>query len=90
MTAIVAVMQAGADPTKAGHRPSSNKMVPRKKTIKVLLDSGSDGDLLFHAKGAAKHFPYSTRQVPKPWHTLNGVFHTKGKASVQVKFFELQ
>jgi len=83
----VAVMQAGTDPTKAGRRPS-NKKVPRKKIIKVLLDSGSDGDLLFHAKGAAKHFPYSARQVPKPWRTSNGVFHTKGKASVQVKFFE--
>ena len=80
-------MQAGTDHDKAVHRPS-NKKVPRKKIIKVLLDSGSDGDLLFHKKGAAKHFPYSTRQVPKPWRTSNGVFHTKGKASVQVKFFE--
>ena len=24
----------------------------------------------------------------KPWHTSNGIFHTKGKARVQVKFFE--
>ena len=28
------------------------------------------------------------RQVPKSWHTSNGVFYTKGKAKVQVKFFE--
>jgi hypothetical protein len=26
--------------------------------------------------------------VPKSWHTSNGIFQTKGKASVQVKFFE--
>ena len=38
MTAIAAVMQAG----------TSNKKVPRKKIIKILLDSGSSGDLLFH------------------------------------------
>lgn len=38
----------------------------KKKTIaRVLLDSGSDRDLLFHKKGASKHFPYLTRQVPK-------------------------
>jgi len=87
VTALTAVLQVETDHDKAVHRPS-NKKVPRKKIIKVLLDSGSDGDLLFHKKGTAKHFPYSTRQVPKPWHTSNGVFHTKGKASVQVKFFE--
>jgi hypothetical protein len=87
VTALTAVLQVETDHDKAVHRPS-NKKVPRKKIIKVLLDSGSDGDLLFHKKGTAKHFPYSTRQVPKPWHTSNGIFHTKGKASVQVKFFE--
>ena len=87
MTAIAAVMQAGTDYEKAGHHPS-NKKVPRKKIIKILLDSGSSGDLLFHEKGATKHFPYLARQVPKSWHMLNGVFQTKGKASVQVTFFE--
>jgi hypothetical protein len=87
VTAIAAVMQAGTDYDKAGHHPS-NKKVPRKKIIKILLDSGSSGDLLFHEKGATKHFPYLARQVPKSWHTSNGIFQTKGKASVQVKFFE--
>ena len=29
-----------------------------------------------------------TRQVPKPWSTTNGIFHTKGKCSLQVFFFE--
>ncbi len=82
----MAVMKAGTDPDKAG-RHISNKKVPRK-IIRVLLDSGSDGDLLFHEKGTAKHFPYLTRQVPKSWRTSNGVFHTKGKANLQVKFFE--
>ena len=82
----MAVMKAGTDPDKAG-RHISNKKVTRK-IIRVLLDSGSDGDLLFHEKGTAKHFPYLTRQVPKSWRTSNGVFHTKGKANLQVKFFE--
>ena len=34
--------------------------------IKVLLDSGSDGDLFFLPKGRDIPFPYLTRQVPSP------------------------
>jgi hypothetical protein len=56
--------------------------------IRILLDSGSDGDLLFHAKGTEKRFPYLTRQVPKSWHTSNGSFLTKGRSKVNLKFFE--
>ncbi|KAL3784137.1 hypothetical protein HJC23_005795 [Cyclotella cryptica] len=56
--------------------------------IRILLDSGSDGDLLFHAKGTEKLFPYLTRQVPKSWRTLNGSFLTKGRSEVNLKFFE--
>ena len=50
----------------------SSKKVPIKKLVRVLLDSGSDGDLLFHKKGVDKHFPYLTRQVPKSWCMSNG------------------
>ena len=56
--------------------------------IRILLDSGSDGDLLFHEKGTVRHFPYLTRQVPKSWHTSNGSFLTKGRSKVNLKFFE--
>ena len=45
---------------------------PGNAVIKVLLDSGSDGNLMFHEKGMPMHFPYLTRQVPNSWHTLNG------------------
>jgi hypothetical protein len=54
----------------------------------VLLDSGSDGDLMFHEKGTTKIYPYLTRQIPKSWSTSNGMFHTIEKGSFQVKFFE--
>ena len=53
---------------------------------KVLLDSGSDGDLMFHEKGTPMHFPYLTRQVPNSWHTLNGSFLTKETRKVSLKF----
>ncbi len=82
VTAVMAVM------TGLNKSPSSNKKVSKKKTIRVLLDSGSDGDLLFHKKGKSKQFPYLPRQVPKTWHTSNGDFQTKGKGNIQLKFFQ--
>ena len=53
-----------------------------------MLDSGSYGDLMFHEKGTTKSYPYLTRKIPKSWITSNGIFHTKGKGSFQVNFFE--
>jgi hypothetical protein len=64
------------------------KKLPKRKIIQVLLDSGSDGDLMFHEKETTKSYPYLTRQIPKLWNTSNGIFHTKGKGSFQVNFFE--
>ncbi len=60
---------------------TSSKKVHQPKLIRVLLDSGSDRDLLFPEKGTPKCFPYSTRQVPKSWCTLNGNFHTEEEVS---------
>ncbi len=56
--------------------------------IKILLDSGSDGDLWFNEKGTPMHFPYLTRQVPLSWHTSKGSFLTKGRSQVFLSFFE--
>ena len=54
--------------------------------LRVILDTGSVGDLMFHEKGTKKHFPYLNRQVPKSLHTSNGCFHTKGRGEVTLKF----
>jgi hypothetical protein len=61
---------------------------PSNAVIKVLLDSGSDGDLMFHEKGTPMHFPYLTRQVPNSWHLSNRSFLTKGRSEVSLKVFE--
>jgi hypothetical protein len=82
VTAVLAEM------TSARSDRRSSKKASVKKTIRVLLDSGSDGDLLFHKKGTAKQFSYLTRQVPKTWHTSNGDFQTKWKGDLQLKFFQ--
>ena len=83
MTAVVAMARIGTVP----HHKGSNKAA-KGKLIRVLLDSGSDGDLLFHEKGKPKQFPYLTRQVPCSWHTSNGVFQTKGRGKLPIRFFE--
>ena len=79
VTAVTAVMMAESI------KGRSSKKVPTKKN-QVLLDSGSDGDLLFHKKGAAKQFPYLNRQVPMAWHASNGSFQTKrgGLNSIEI------
>jgi len=83
VTAVVAMAKIGTVP----HHKGSNKAA-KGKLIRVLLDSGSDGDLLFHEKGKPKQFPYLTRQVPCSWHTSNGVFQTKGRGKLPIRFFE--
>ncbi len=78
--------------TKACHKMTENPVHKNIKhstghctsntVIKIILDSGSNGDHLLHEKGTEKHFPYLTTQVPKSWHMLNGSFLTKGKSKV--------
>ncbi len=46
-------------------------------TMRVLLDTGSSGDLLFIRKGSHKNIPCVKRNVPQSWGTSNGTFKTK-------------
>ena len=89
VTAIVAVRKAGPKfRTRNNYPKPSNKKKVLKKIIRILLDSGSDGDLIFlYEKGTSKCFPYLIRQVPKSWCTSNGTFHTNGQGSAEVNFF---
>ena len=93
VTAVAAVLEAGPElspkcKTGKGCIKTSSIKLPKQKTIQDFLDSGSDGDLMFHEKGTTKNYPCLTRQIPKSWITSNGIFHTKGKGSFQVKIFE--
>jgi hypothetical protein len=84
-TAVVAVMRGNS---KHGyHRHRSNKHY-KKQIVRVLLDSGSDGDLVFVNKDKPMLLPYSKRLVPQSWNTLNGIFQTKRKARVELNFFD--
>ncbi len=56
--------------------------------MRVLLDSGSDSDLIFIDKNKPMLLPSSKRLVPQLWNTLNGMFQTKRKAEIELNFFE--
>ena len=45
-------------------RSASKKLIVKNKTIRVLLDSGSSGDLFCMKKGASKDIPVIKRAVP--------------------------
>ncbi len=84
-TAIIAVMRG--KPKDGYHRHHSNKHY-KQKIVRVLLDSGSDGDLIFVNKDKPMLLPSSKRLVPQSWNTLNGIFQTKRKAGIELNFFE--
>jgi hypothetical protein len=69
------------------HRQFSNKHY-KQTLVRILLDSGSDGNLVFVSKDKPILLPYSKRLVPQPWNTSNGIFQAKHKARVELNFVE--
>ncbi len=84
-TTIVAVMRGR--PKHSHHRQCSNKHY-KQKLVQVLLDSGSDGELVFVDKDKPMLLPSLKRLVPQLWNTSNGRFQTKQKAEIELNFFE--
>ncbi len=84
-TALIAVMRRNP---KDGYTHLCSNKHCKQKIVRVLLDSGSDGNLIFVNKDKPMLLPYSKRLVPQSWNTLNGIFQTKRKAWVELNFFE--
>jgi hypothetical protein len=84
-TTIAAVMRGR--PKHGHHRQGSNKHY-KQKLVRALLDSGSDGDLVFVNKVKPMLLPSLKRLVPQSWNTSNGMFQTKRKAEIELNFFE--
>jgi hypothetical protein len=82
-TAAVAVMRG--KPKNGSHCHSSNKHY-NKRLVQVLLDSGSDGDLVVVSKDKSMLLPYLKRLIPQSWNTSNGIVQTKHKARVELSF----
>ncbi len=83
--AVIAVMRG--KPKDGYHCHPSNKHY-KQKILRVLLDSGSDGNLVFVNKDKPMQLPYSKRLVPLLWNILNKIFQTKCKARMELNFFE--
>ncbi len=84
-TAIIAVMRG--KPKEGCHQHRSNKHY-KQKLVWVLLDSGSDGNLVFVNKDKPMVLSSLTKLVPQLWNTLNGIFQTKHKAGIELNFFK--
>jgi hypothetical protein len=67
-------------------KDTSNKLVDKHNSIRVLLDIGSSGDLLFLEEGSNKYMPVVKRAVPESWNTSNGTFKTKKVDEVELSF----
>ncbi len=76
-TAIIAAMRG--TPKNGHHHQRSNKHY-KQKLVQVLLESGSDGVLVFVDNDKPMLLPSSKRLVPQSWNTLNGMFQIKQKA----------
>ncbi len=63
-------------------------LIVKKKTIRVLLDTGSSGDLLFIRKGSQKYIPYTERVAPQSRGTSSGTFQTKKVGDIDISFAE--
>jgi hypothetical protein len=66
----------------------NNLLSVKNKTIRVLLDSGSSGDLLFMKKGSSKHISVVKQVVPQSWGTSNSTFVTNKVGNIEISFVE--
>jgi hypothetical protein len=74
-------------PKHGHHHQHSNKHY-KQKLVRVLLDFGSDGNLVFVDEDKPMLLPSSKRLVPQLWNTSNGIFQTKRKAEIELNFFK--
>jgi hypothetical protein len=66
----------------------SSGLKVKNKTIRVLHDSGSSGDLLFMKKGSSKCISIVKWVVPQLWGTSNGTFVTDRVGDIEIFFVE--
>jgi hypothetical protein len=84
-TAVIAVMRGNP---KDGYTHLCSNKHCKQRMVRVLLDSGSDGDLIFVNKDKPMLLLYSKRLVPQLWNTSNGIVQMWRKVWVELNFFE--
>jgi hypothetical protein len=63
-------------------------MIVKNKSIRVLLDSGLSGDLLFIKKGVSKSIPAIRRTTPQSWGTSNSTIITDKVGDIKIAFVD--
>jgi hypothetical protein len=76
----------GLEEAEPPPKDTSKRMIAKHKAIRVLLNTGSSGDLLFLEKGSNKYIAIVKRAVPESWNTSNGTFKTKKVGEVKLSF----
>jgi hypothetical protein len=66
----------------------SSGLKVKNKRIRVQLDSGSSGDLLFMKKESSKCISVVKWVVPQLWGTSNGTFATDRVGNIGISFME--
>jgi hypothetical protein len=77
-----------SDCTKTPDPSISSGLKVKNKTIRVLLDSGSSGDLLLMKKGSSKRISIVKQIVPQLWGTSNGTFVSDRVGNIEISFVE--
>jgi hypothetical protein len=77
-----------SDCTKMPDPSISSGVYVKNTTIRVLLDSGSSGDLFFMKKGSSKCISVVKRVVPQSWGTSNGTFVTDRVGNIEISFMK--
>jgi hypothetical protein len=83
-TAVIAVMRGNP---QDGYTSQHSNRHYKQKIVWILLDSGSDGELIFVNKDKPMLLPNSKRLVPQSWNTLNEIYQTRCKAWAELSFF---
>jgi hypothetical protein len=65
-TAVIAVMRGNP---KDGYTHQCSNKHCKQRLVWVLLDSGSDSNLIFVSKDKPMLLPYSKKMVPQSWNT---------------------
>jgi hypothetical protein len=77
-----------SDCAKTSDPSISSELYVKNKTIRVLLDSGSSGDLLFMKKGSSKCISIVKQVIPQSWGTFNCTFITDSVGDIEISFVE--
>ena len=87
-TSLESKVKIGDGPSAAIAARVVNKRKPDSEgpILRVLLDSGSNGDLMFMHEGIRGMISYKERYSPQKWRTSSGTFITQSAGSLELSF----